>query len=176
MKPPYQPSLLRVIHAATAGAVGIGWLTGLVIYSRYDGRLFHLPWTYGGNLWELHHYAGNFLLPVAILLALYAVTLGNWRLHKPSNTVMLFVLALPLLSGKGMHKKWLIEGQFDHLIYKIHLLGWMLIAAGLIWHVASAFQRGGAPLVASMADLQVKEHDKPTDWPKQMVNWLGHHR
>jgi hypothetical protein len=112
-----------------------------------------------------------------------AVTEGRARryhdaaLHSAGRrNLMLFVLALPLLSGKGMHKKWLIEGQFDHLIYKIHLLGWMLIAAGLIWHVASAFQRGGAPLVASMADLQVKEHDKPTDWPKQMVNWLGHHR
>ena len=176
MKPPYQPSLLRIIHAVTAAAVGIGWLTGLVIYSKYDGRLFHLPWSYGGNLWELHSYAGKILLPVAILLALYAITLGNWRLHKPSNTVMLLALALPLLSGKGMHKHWLIEGQFDHLIYKIHLLGWMLIAAGLIWHVASAFQRGGAPLVTSMADLQVKEHDKPSDWPKQIMNWLGHHR
>ena len=176
MKPPYQPSLLRVIHAAVAGAVSIGWLTGLVIYSKYDGRLFHLPWTYNGNLWELHDYAGNFLLPVAILLAIYAVTLGNWRLNKPSNTVMLLALALPLLSGNGMHSKWLIEGQFDHLIYKIHLLGWMLIAAGLIWHIAGALKRGGVKLVASMADLQVKEHDKPSDWPKQMLNWLGHHR
>ena len=106
----------------------------------------------------------------------YAVTLGNWRLRKPANTVMLFSLILTLLSGQSMHKKWLLAGQFDHLTYKIQLLSWVLITLTLIWHVASALQRGGVPLVSSMAAVFTKENDRPTDWPAQMLNWLGNHR
>jgi hypothetical protein len=35
---------------------------------------------------------------------------------------MLLALALPLISGQGMHGRWLVNGQFDHLVYMLHLL------------------------------------------------------
>ena len=176
LKPPYQPSLFRFLHAISAGLVALAWFSGLALYCRYDGRLFRLPALWLGNPWDLHKWAGSSLVPVAILLALYAVSLGRWRLRNPANTVMLFALALPLMSGQGMHGRWLVNGQFDHLAYKLHLLGWLMIGAGLLWHLASALQRGGPALLTSVVDLHIKAKDSPLDWPVQIIAWLKHPR
>ena len=42
---PYQPSLLRLLHGVTALLVLGAWLSGLFVYSRYDGRWGRLPFT-----------------------------------------------------------------------------------------------------------------------------------
>lgn len=77
-RPPYQPSLLRLLHGATAVLVGAAWLSGLVVYSLHDGRWGRLPLHPPGDWVDLHGTAGVVLLPVAVLFAAYACTLG-WR-------------------------------------------------------------------------------------------------
>jgi len=173
-KRPYQPSLLRTIHTMTAIVVAGAWCSGLAIYSRYDGRWGSLPWSVPGDLFSLHKSVSLILLPVALALLLYAITIGNWRLRNPANSVMMLTLALPILSGQGMHRRWLIEKQFDHWIYHLHLLGWMLLFFGLIWHGISAWQRGGSGMLASMVDVQLRKNDRPLDWPGQITAWLRH--
>jgi hypothetical protein len=63
MARPYQPSLLRFLHGATASLVPLAWLSGLLVYSRDDidihGSTGLLPW------------------PVAVLFGLCAVSLGR---------------------------------------------------------------------------------------------------
>ena len=43
MPRPYQPSLLRLLHGATALLALAAWLSGLVVYSSFDGRWGRLP-------------------------------------------------------------------------------------------------------------------------------------
>ena len=62
MPRPYQPSLLRLLHGATALLVPLAWLTGLLVYSASDGRWGRLP--------------------LALLFALYALTAGRLRLRR----------------------------------------------------------------------------------------------
>jgi hypothetical protein len=42
---------------------------------------------------------------------------------------MVFVLAMPMFSGQGMHGSWQRNGQVDQLVDKLHWLGWLIIAA-----------------------------------------------
>ena len=71
-RPPYQPSLLRLTHGVTALLVLAAWLSGLFVYSRYDGRWGRLPFTPGGNWIDLHGQAGFLLLPLGLAFAAYA--------------------------------------------------------------------------------------------------------
>lgn len=122
LKPTLQPYLFRRLHAVSAGIDALAWFSRLALYCRDDGRLFRLPALWIGNPWELHKSAGSILVHGVILLAIVALWLGRWRLRIPANTVMLLALALPLISEQGMHGRWLVNGQFDHLVYMLHLL------------------------------------------------------
>jgi hypothetical protein len=51
-----------------------------------------------------------------------------------------------------------------------------MIAAGLVWHVASALRRGGPALISSVVDLHIKTKDSPMDWPGHIVAWVKHPR
>ncbi|MDI9407201.1 MAG: hypothetical protein QM522_10900 [Chitinophagaceae bacterium] len=173
-KPPYQPSLLRLLHGGTALVVIAMWLNGLVIYGHYDGRGFNLPWPNAIDLFSIHEALATLLLPVASGLILYSFTIGNWRLRHPANAAMLLILALPSLSGLGMHRRWLVEKQLDHWVYHLHLLGWILLALGLGWHLLGALSRGGSGLIGSMLEVRLRANDRPLDWPAQVTTWLKH--
>ena len=43
-KAPYQPSLLRLLHAGTAIAVIAIWLSALLIYGHYVGGWYNPAW------------------------------------------------------------------------------------------------------------------------------------
>jgi uncharacterized iron-regulated membrane protein len=77
---PYQPSLLRLTHGVTALLVLAAWLSGLFVYSRYDGRWGRLPFTPGGNWIDLHGTAGFLLLPLGLAFAAYSLHLVAWLL------------------------------------------------------------------------------------------------
>jgi len=128
MPRPYQPSLLRLLHGATALLVPLAWLTGLLVYSAYDGRFGRLPITLPGGWIDIHGTAGVVLWPLVLLFTLYAVSAGRARLRQPANALALLALALAVGSGKLMDEDWLSGGQFHHLVYSVHLLAWLLIA------------------------------------------------
>ena len=168
MPRPYQPSLLRLLHGATALLVPLAWLTGLLVYSAYDGRFGRLPITFPGEWIDIHGTVGVLLWPLALLFALYAITVGRARLRQPANALALLALALAVGSGKLMDEDWLRDGQFHHLVYSVHLLAWLLIALAVTLHVAGVLQRGGFPLARSMASVQLRPGDLPRDWFDQI--------
>lgn len=168
MPRPYQPSLLRLLHGATALLVPLAWLTGLVVYSTYDGRFGRLPLTIPGEWIDIHGSVGVLLWPVALLFAFYALTAGRGRLRHPGNAIILAALALAIATGKGMEEDWLRERELHHLVYSLHLLAWLGIAVAVAVHLNSVLQRGGLPLARSMASLQVRAGDRPAQWFAQM--------
>jgi hypothetical protein len=168
MPRPYQPSLLRLLHGVTALLVPMAWLTGLVVYSAYDGRFGRLPINLPGEWIDIHGTVGVVLWPVALLFTLYALTAGRARLRQPANAPALLALALAVGSGKLMEEDWLRDGQFDHLVYSIHLLAWLLIAIAVTLHVVGVLQRGGWHLARSMASLQLRPGDLPGHWFDQI--------
>ena len=145
MPRPYQPSLLRLLHGATALLVPLAWITGLLVYSAHDGRFGRLPFTLPGEWIDIHGTVGVILWPIALL-----------------------ALVLAVGSGKLMDEDWLRDGQFDHLVYGVHLLAWLLIALAIALHVVSVLRRGGLPLAWSMASLQLRPGDLPGQWVDQI--------
>ncbi|MFN5193808.1 MAG: cytochrome b/b6 domain-containing protein [Cyanobacteriota bacterium] len=168
MPRPYQPSLLRLLHGATALLVPLAWITGLLVYSAHDGRFGRLPFTLPGAWIDIHGTVAVVLWPVALLFGLYALTAGRARLRQPANATALFALVVAVGSGKLMQEDWLRNGQFDHLIYGIHLLAWLLMALAVSVHLSAVLKRGGWPLARSMASLQCRPGDRPGNWVDQI--------
>ncbi len=171
-RPPYQPSLLRLTHGVTALLVLAAWLSGLIVYSRYDGRWGRLPFTPPGSWIDLHGQAGFLLLPLGLVFAAYALTLGRPRLRRATNTMALGALALAVATGKLMQEDWLRDGQLHHLAYSLHLVAWLLIGLAVVLHVAGSLRLGGTPLLASMASTSLRPGDRPGDWPGQVRRYL----
>ena len=169
---PYQPSLLRLLHSAMALLVPLAWLSGLIVYSRYDGSWGRLIWQPAGNWIDIHGSIGVLLWPLALLFGLYALSLGRARLKQPANATALGALALAVGSGKLMQEDWLRQGELQHLVYHIHLLAWLLIALALLWHLVGVLRRGGPALATSMFHISVQRHDQPKHWPEQLNRWF----
>ena len=149
------------------------WLSGLLVYSRYDGRWGRLPFTPGGNWIDLHGQIGVGLLVAALPFVAYAFSLGRSRLRQASNSVTLGALALAIGTGKLMEEDWLRDGELHHLVYALHLLGWAVIGLAVLVHVGGSLGRGGWPLLASMASPALRKGDLPGDWPGQVRRLLG---
>jgi len=169
---PYQPSLLRLLHGTVMVLVPLGWLSGLAAYSIYDGRWVRLPWQPPGDWIDIHGTLGVLLWPLALLFALYALSLGRSRLNQAANAAALLGLALAVGSGKLMNEDWLRTGELDHLAYSLHLTAWLLIAAAVLWHLAAVLRRGGTALATSMLQLRVRANDQPRHWPGQLKGWF----
>jgi hypothetical protein len=179
MARPYQPSLLRALHGLTALLVLACWLSGLFVYSRYDGRWGRLPWIPGGGSasWiDLHGSSGVLLWPLALLFAGYALTLGLRRLRRPTNGAALLALALAVGTGKLMQEDWLRQGELHHLVYSLHLLGWLVMAGAVLAHLGALSRLGGVPLLRSMLSLRWRAGDRPCDWPGQLRRHWSHGR
>ena len=168
MPRPYQPSLLRLLHGATALLVPLAWLTGLVVYSRYDWRFGRLPFTFAGEWIDIHGTVGVLLWPLAILFALYAITAGRLRLRQPANALALLALILAAGSGKLVQEDWLRDGQLHHLVYSVHLLAWLLIPLAVTLHLVAVLRLGGLPMARSMASVQLRPGDLPGNWFDQI--------
>lgn len=168
MARPYQPSLLRTLHGATALLVLLAWLSGLIVYSRHDGRWGGLPWTPDADWIDIHGTLGVLLWPLALLFGLYAISLGRRRLGQPANAVALLALAAAVGSGKLMSEDWLRQGELHHGVYVLHLLAWLAIGVAVPGHVGAVLGRGGLPLARSMMSLGARKGDHPIDWLRQI--------
>ena len=164
MPRPYQPSLLRLLHGATALLVPLAWLSGLLVYSSYDGRFGRLPFSLPGEWIDIHGTVGVLLWPLALLFSLYALTVGRLRLRQPANALALLALVMAVGSGKLMQEDWLRDGQLHHIVYSVHLLAWLLIALAVTLHLVAVLRLGGLPLARSMASVQLRPGDLPGNW------------
>ena len=161
---PYQPLLLRLLHGAMVVLVPLAWLSGAVVFSNHDGRWFHLPIQVPGDWIDIHGTIGVLLWPLAALFAIYALSVGRFRLRQGSNAAALIGLVLAVGSGKLMQEDWLRNGDLDHVVYHLHLLAWMLMTAAVIWHIQVVISRGGITLASSMFQLKVRAKDKIWRW------------
>jgi hypothetical protein len=168
MPRPYQPSLLRLLHGATALLVGGAWITGFLVYNRFDGRWGRLQLALSGEWIDIHGTVAVVLWPLALVFALYALTLGRQRLRQPANLVALLALALAVGSGKLMQEDWLEDGELGHGVYIVHLLAWLALGGAVLSHVGSVVARGGTPLATSMVSLELRARDQPRDWLGQI--------
>jgi hypothetical protein len=160
--------MLRLLHGATALLALGAWTTGLLVYSRFDGRWGRLPLALSGEWIDIHGTVAVVLGPVALLFALYALTLGRPRLRQPANALALGALALAVGSGKLMEEDWLRDGELGQAVYGVHLLAWLLLAGAVLSHVAGVWARGGGALAGSMVSLEVRPRDQPADWLAQV--------
>lgn len=172
MAAPYQPSLLRVLHGATALLVTIGWITGLLLLGGFDGRWGRLPFSLDGEWIELHGRVGLLLALVLLLFVPYAITLGAGRLRRVANSLPLLALALAVGSGLQMESEWLVNHATTPLPYALHLTAWLLLAVSVPLHLIGAVHRGGWPLALSMLSLQLRPHDGPLQWPGQLLHYV----
>jgi hypothetical protein len=117
---------------------------------------------------DLHGSFGVLLWPLALLFAGYALTLGRRPLRRPANAAALVALALAVGSGKLMQEDWLRQGQLHHLVYSVHLVAWVVMAAAVLAHLGAVLVGGGAPLLRSMLSLRLRPGDQPRDWPGQI--------
>jgi hypothetical protein len=152
--------------------VPLAWLSGLIVYANHDGRWARLGWQVPGDWIDIHGTLGVLLWPLALLFGLYSLSLGRFRLNQAANAAALLALALAVGSGKLMNEDWLRSGQLDHVVYSVHLLAWLLIAAAVLWHAAAVVRRGGTALASSMFNLQLRSNDQPRHWPAQVRGWL----
>lgn len=169
---PYQPSLLRLLHAFTAVLVALCWCTGLALYSQFDGRWgripLHLP-----EVIDLHGTLGVLLTLAAIPFAAYACSLGRGRLARPANGAPLLALLLSLGSGLLMNEEWPRRGEFQHLAYALHLTAWLLITVMVVWHLLALVRRGGPALAVSIWRFGLRPGDGPRQWPSQVQRFFG---
>jgi len=168
MPRPYQPSLLRLLHGATALLVLAAWLSGLLVYSRFDGRWGRLPLNLAGDWIDIHGSLGVILWPLALLFGIYAISLGLRRLQRPGNAAALLALLLAVGSGKLMNEDWLRQGELQHGIYLLHLLAWLGLALAVLWHLGAVLKRGGPALARSMLSLRTMPQDQPRHWAGQI--------
>jgi hypothetical protein len=151
---PYQPLLLRLLHGAMVVLVPLAWLSGAVVFSNHDGRWLRLPLQVPGDWIDIHGTIGVLLWPLAALFAIYALSVGRFRLRHGANAAALIGLVLAVGSGKFMQEAWLRNGDLDHFIYHLHLLAWLMMAAAVAWHIQAVFSRGGFALARSMFRLK----------------------
>ena len=172
MAVPYQPSMLRVLHGATALLVAISWITGLLLLGSFDGRWGRLPFTLDGEWIELHGRVGLLLALVLLLFVPYALTLGAGRLRRFANSLPLLALVLAVGSGLQMESEWLVNHATTPLPYALHLTAWLLLAVSVPLHLIGAVRRGGWPLAASMLSPRLLPHDGPPHWAGQLLRYV----
>jgi len=172
MAVPYQPSLLRVLHGATALLVAIGWITGLLLVGSFDGPWGRLPFRLDGEWIDFHGRVGLLMALVLLLFVPYALTLGAGRLRRFANSLPLLALLLAVGSGLQMESEWLVNHASTPLPYALHLLAWLLLAVSVPLHLIGAVRRGGWSLAASMLSLQLRPHDGPFHWPGQLLRYV----
>jgi len=172
MAAPYQPSLLRVLHGATALLEGLAWITGLLLLVDLDGRFGRLPLSIDGEWLDRHGQLGVALALVLLPFTAYALTLGAARLRRAGNLVPLLALALAVGSGLLMREDWLVDQRGIAPIYGLHLTAWLLLALAVPAHLIAGLRRGGWPFNASMLSLNVRPSDGPLQWPGQVLRFL----
>lgn len=194
---PYQPALLRLLHAGIA-LVGLSaFLTGYWVYERYDGRFGRLGLPILEGSQDIHGTLGLAFLLWLPVFTLYSLRLGYRRLLQPDslqqlqqgsrpqrwitghrliNTLILFSGLMAVITGRMMKEAWLPAGDLQQPWYIAHLLAWALFGLSIALHVLMGAKVGGLPLLISMFRWTVRDTDHPPTWlqnfPHRPVNQL----
>lgn len=194
---PYQPLLLRILHAITAISVIGCLITGFLVYDSWDGRIFQIGLTSKNrDLIDIHGTIAVILFFVFISFFFYAITAGKKRLitnriwsnlttqigrpiwwgtlQRTANTVILGAGILAIVSGKLQDENWLPSGEINYWQYNLHLLAWLVMAAATLLHILMGIKVGGLPLLLSMINTKYYPADSPSLWWGKIRSWLKH--
>ena len=130
MAAPYQPSLLRLLHGATALLVSLAWITGLLLLGGLDGRFGRLPLSIDGEWIERHGQLGVALALVLLPFTAYALTLGAARLRRAGNLIPLLALALAVGAITNLVLGWLLGPGWGTSMGLIAVLAGLVLALG----------------------------------------------
>lgn len=190
---PYQPLLLRLLHGASALIALLAIVTSFWVYNTYDGRFGQLPLPRIKDMIGIHGTFGLTFLIVMPAFALYSFHAGQKRLVQPDsfakltqvgkpiwwyslhrivNTVILLAATWALISGRMMKEEWLPAGEFNHIWYSLHLVGWVLLVSCLTIHLLMIVKVGGVPLMVSMFELKYRVEDSPSTWLEKIRSLL----
>jgi uncharacterized iron-regulated membrane protein len=186
---PYQPSLLRFLHAVNALLVIAALITGFWVYNTFDGRFGKLLLPRINPIIDIHGTIGLTFFLFAPLFLIYSLWLGRKKLiqksaianltevgkpiwwvtvHRLTNTTMLVAIVFAAITGKLMDETWLPQGQLEHLAYTFHLIAWATMLGCLALHLLMSAKVGGVPLLLSIIDFKVRPDDHPKLWIKQL--------
>ncbi len=191
---PYQPFLLRILHAGNALLAIASAITGFLVYDSWDGRWGKLGLTQANrSLIDIHGTFAFFLFFIFIGFAIYSLKYGRQRLippdvasklaqlgkpiwwhtlHRIANTAILFSLSLSVLSGKFQDENWLPNGDMNHIWYFVHLIAWAIFIAAIALHLLMSAKVGGVPLFLSMFDRSYRPEESPALWKEKTLSWL----
>jgi hypothetical protein len=195
-KAPYQPSLLRLLHGLSGLAMLSALTTGYWIYDQFDGRWGRIGLPRLDSIMDWHQNIAGKSILLFILFGLYSLTLGRrkllqksslkhltqintpigWQgLHRLLNTTLLSAIVLAVISGRQMQGNWLVSGDYQQVVYILHLSAWGAIVLGLILHLLMNLKIGGIPMLLSIVSLKIRPHDTPKHWFSQIQTiWKRH--
>lgn len=182
---PYQPVLLRILHASAAILTILALITGFWVYNTYDRRWGSLSLPKLGDIQGIHGTIAVTFLLLFPFFALYSFHLGDRRLvqqqsfsqlkqigqpvwwisiHRFANTLMLIAATFAVITGRMMKEEWLPAGEINRQWYLAHLIAWLGVFLSLALHLLLGAKVGGVPLLISMFEWKVRHEDKPHSW------------
>jgi Prokaryotic cytochrome b561 len=182
---PYQPALLRILHAAAAVLTISALVSGFWVYNTYDKRWGSLALPTLEDIQGIHGTIALTLLLFLPIFALYSLRIGYRRLvqeqsfsqlsqvgkpvwwislHRFANTLMLIAATFSVITGRMMKEEWLPAGEIDRQWYLAHLLGWLGVLSALALHLLMGAKVGGVPLLLSMVTWKKRDGDKLGSW------------
>ncbi len=195
-KAPYQPSLLRLLHGISGLALLLATATGYWIYDQFDGRWGRIGLPKIDSIMDWHHDIAGKAILLFLLFGLYSLTLGRHRLiqlanlphltqintprwwqalHRLVNTSLLGAIVLAVLSGREMQGGWLVTGDYQQVVYSVHLAAWGTIGLGFLLHLLMNLKIGGSPMLLSIFTPKIRPNDTPKHWFSQIQKiWKRH--
>jgi hypothetical protein len=71
-----------------------------------------------------------------------------------------------------MKEEWLPAGEFNHIWYPLHLVGWVVLVSCLTIPLLMIVKVGGVPLMVSMFELKYRVEDSPSTWLEKIRSLL----
>lgn len=191
---PYQPLLLRIVHGLNAAIALLAILTSFWVYNTYDRRFIRFPLPAIPEIIGIHGTLGLTFFLLFPFFALYSFHRGSQRLIQPNsltntakldraigwyswhrivNTLLLIAATWSIVTGRMMKEEWLPANELDHIWYKLHLSGWVILVLGVILHIAMALKVGGIPLIQSIFSPSYRPKDSPRLWWSQLQSALS---
>lgn len=194
-KQPYQPLLFRSLHAAQGVLALLAMATGYWLLNTWDPMLLQLPLPAApeGAI-DLHEEVGGLFTGAVGVFIVYSLTAGrrrvvqlntwpklrNWgkpsswyALHQITNTGLLLMGVLAVLSGDGVSDDALMAGTGHNPAYWVHVFAWLGMVMLTGCHLLLSVKVGGVPLLMSVVSLTVRPQDSPQQWPRQWQKWVA---
>ncbi len=195
---PYQPLILRILHGVIA-IVGIGAIVSAFwVYNTYDGRIIKISLPKIEDIIGIHGTLGLTFLLLLPIFALYSFHFGQKRLIQPDsiqklsqipkpigfynlhrivNTLMLLAATWAVITGRRVKEEWFAAGELEHIWYYLHLVAWLILVSGLLFHLVMGLKVGGLALITSMFSRQIEASDSPRLWKEKIYQlWVNRRR